>query len=82
AVSFVGTIGFVGLVAPHLSRMLVGEDQRFYLPMATMMGALVLTLASLVSKLVVPGTIIPIGIVTSLVGVPFLLYLLVSKRFT
>lgn len=81
AVSFVGTIGFVGLVAPHLSRMLVGEDQRFYLPMATMMGALVLTLASLVSKLVVPGTIIPIGIVTSLVGVPFLLYLLVSKRF-
>ncbi|WP_343299968.1 iron ABC transporter permease [Vibrio sp. Of7-15] len=81
AVSFVGTIGFVGLVAPHLSRMLVGEDQRFYLPMATMMGALVLGLASLVSKLVVPGTIIPIGIVTSLVGVPFLLYLLVSKRF-
>ncbi|MDE8604804.1 iron ABC transporter permease [Marinomonas sp. RSW2] len=81
AVSFVGTIGFIGLVAPHLSRMLVGEDQRFYLPMATMMGALVLALASLVSKLVVPGTIIPIGIVTSLVGVPFLLYLLVSKRF-
>ncbi len=81
AVSFVGTIGFVGLVAPHLSRMLVGEDQRFYLPMSTLMGSLVLALASLVSKLVVPGTIIPIGIVTSLVGVPFLLYLLISKRF-
>lgn len=82
AVSFVGTIGFIGLVAPHLARMLVGEDQRFYLPLATLMGALLLCASSLVAKLIVPGTIIPIGIVTSLVGVPFLLYLLVSRRFS
>lgn len=82
AVSFVGTIGFIGLVAPHLARILVGEDQRFYLPLATCMGALLLCASSLVAKLIVPGTIIPIGIVTSLVGVPFLLYLLVSKRFS
>ncbi|MDE1463687.1 FecCD family ABC transporter permease [Spartinivicinus poritis] len=81
AVSFVGTIGFIGLVAPHLSRMLVGEDQRFYLPAATLIGALLLTSASLVSKVIIPGAIIPIGIITSLVGVPFLLYLLVSRRF-
>ncbi|QUJ69489.1 iron ABC transporter permease (plasmid) [Photobacterium sp. GJ3] len=79
AVSFVGTIGFVGLVAPHLARMLVGEDQRFYLPLSALMGALILTAASLVSKLIVPGTIIPIGIVTSLVGVPFLLYFLIRE---
>ncbi|OMH26608.1 iron ABC transporter permease [Motiliproteus sp. MSK22-1] len=82
AVSFVGTIGFIGLVAPHLARMLVGEDQRFYLPLATFMGGLLLCASSLVAKLIVPGTIIPIGIVTSLVGVPFLLYLLVGKRLS
>lgn len=81
AVSFVGTIGFIGLVAPHLARILVGEDQRFYLPLAALMGALLLCTSSLVAKLLVPGTIIPIGIVTSLVGVPILLYLLISKRF-
>jgi iron complex transport system permease protein len=82
AVSFVGTIGFIGLAAPHLARMLVGEDQRFYLPLSALMGALLLCASSLVAKLIVPGTIIPIGIVTSLVGVPFLLYLLVSRRFS
>ncbi|MFY2506766.1 FecCD family ABC transporter permease [Vibrio pectenicida] len=80
AVSFVGTIGFVGLVAPHLSRLLVGEDQRMYLPLSTLMGALLLCMSSLVGKVIIPGTIIPIGIITSLVGVPFLLYLLLNRR--
>ncbi|MER2497375.1 iron ABC transporter permease [Vibrio neptunius] len=80
AVSFVGTIGFIGLVAPHLSRLLVGEDQRLYLPLSTLMGALLLCVSSLVAKLIVPGTILPIGIITSLVGVPFLLYLLLQRR--
>ncbi|MEZ9592989.1 iron chelate uptake ABC transporter family permease subunit, partial [Vibrio breoganii] len=55
AVSFVGTIGFIGLVAPHLARMLIGEDQRFYLPLAALMGALLLCTSSLVAKLIVPG---------------------------
>jgi iron complex transport system permease protein len=81
AVSFVGTIGFIGLVAPHLARILVGEDQRFYLPLAALMGALLLCASSLVAKLIIPGTILPIGIVTSLVGVPILLYFLMNKRF-
>ncbi|MBB1465561.1 iron-siderophore ABC transporter permease [Vibrio sp. 10N.286.45.A3] len=81
AVSFVGTIGFIGLVAPHLARILVGEDQRFYLPLAALMGALLLCTSSLVAKLIVPGTIIPIGIVTSLIGVPILLYFLISRKF-
>jgi|TARA_B100001057_G_C22716035_1_gene897751 iron complex transport system permease protein len=80
AVSFVGTIGFVGLVAPHFSRLLVGEDQRFYLPLSALMGAALLCVSSLVGKLIIPGTIIPIGIITSLVGVPFLLYLLLKRR--
>jgi len=83
AVAFVGTIGFVGLVAPHIARMLVGEDQRILLPMAAMMGALIMTGASIVSKLISPGTLVPIGIFTAVIGVPFLFLLIVkrSRRF-
>ena len=70
-VSFVGTIGFVGLVAPHIARRLVGEDHRFYLPSSALIGAVILSLASLASRSLIPGTIIPVGIVTALVGIPF-----------
>ncbi|MEM1047784.1 MAG: iron ABC transporter permease [Pseudomonadota bacterium] len=82
AVSFVGTIGFVGLVAPHIARMLIGEDQRFLMPMAAMTGALVMVGASIVSKTLSPGTVVPIGIVTAVIGVPFLFGLILrSRRF-
>ncbi|HEX7386320.1 MAG TPA: iron ABC transporter permease [Castellaniella sp.] len=71
AVSFAGTIGFVGLVAPHIARRLFGEDHRFYLPGSALMGGLILSLAAVVSKNLVAGVIVPVGIVTSLVGIPF-----------
>ncbi|MBS0561170.1 MAG: iron ABC transporter permease [Proteobacteria bacterium] len=71
AVAFVGTIGFIGLVAPHIARMLVGEDQRHMLPASAIFGALLLSAASVASKLIMPGTVFPIGIVTALIGVPF-----------
>ncbi len=80
AVSFVGTIGFVGLVAPHMARMLVGEDQRLLLPASAGMGALVMVGASMGSKLLNPGAVIPIGIVTAVIGVPFLFILLLRSR--
>ncbi len=80
AVAFVGTIGFVGLVGPHVARMLVGEDQRFFLPMSAITGAILLSAASIVSKMITPGAIFPIGIITSLVGVPFFLSLILAKR--
>ena len=80
AVAFVGTIGFVGLVAPHLARMLVGEDQRGLLPASALMGALLLSLASVASKTISPGAIFPIGIVTSLIGVPFFVWLVLRNR--
>ena len=80
AVAFVGTIGFVGLVGPHVARMLVGEDQRFFLPMSAICGAILLSAASIVSKEITPGALFPIGIVTSLVGVPFFLTLILAKR--
>ena len=80
AVAFVGTIGFIGLVAPHLARMLVGEDQRGFLPVSALMGSVLLSLASVASKSVAPGAIIPIGIVTSLIGVPFFIAMVMRHR--
>ncbi len=80
AVAFVGTIGFVGLVGPHVARMLVGEDQRYFLPTSAVAGGLLLSLTAIVSKSIRPGAIIPIGIITSLVGVPFFLALIMARR--
>lgn len=80
AVCFVGTIGFIGLVAPHIARILVGEDQRFLIPMSLLAGAFLLSTSSIISKLIIPGSIFPIGIVTSFIGVPFFLYLILRKR--
>jgi iron complex transport system permease protein len=79
AVAFVGTIGFVGLVGPHIARLLVGEDQRFLLPTSALAGALLLSLASVASKIILPGVIIPVGIVTTLVGVPIFVVLVFSR---
>jgi iron complex transport system permease protein len=79
-VSFVGTIGFIGLVGPHIARMVVGEDQRFFLPGAVICGALLLSTTSVVSKVLIPGAILPIGVITALVGVPFFFVLIFSNR--
>ena len=79
-VSFVGTIGFVGLVGPHIARMVVGEDQRFFLPGSVICGALLLSATSVVSKMLIPGAILPIGVITALVGVPFFFSLIFTNR--
>lgn len=78
-VSFVGTIGFVGLVGPHIARMILGEDQRYFLPGSVLSGALMLSLTSIVSKSVLPGVVFPIGIITALVGVPFFISLILTN---
>jgi iron complex transport system permease protein len=80
SVCFVGTIGFIGLVAPHIARMLLGEDQRFLLPGAALTGALILSIGSVLSKSMITGTIVPIGIVTAIVGIPFFVYLILDRR--
>lgn len=76
-ISFTGIIGFVGLVSPHLARMLVGSDHRFLLPCSTILGAGLLLCADTLARLILE---LPVGAVTSLIGVPFLLYLLLSVR--
>jgi iron complex transport system permease protein len=80
ALSLVGTIGFVGLVGPHIARMLLGEDHRYLLPGAALSGALMLSAASILSKSLVPGVVLPIGIVTALVGVPLFMVLILRQR--
>ena len=79
SVAFAGTIGFVGLVGPHMARLLLGEDHRFLLPASVLCGALVMSLASVASKTLVPGALMPVGIVTAIVGVPVFLLLIFRK---
>ena len=78
-VAFVGTIGFIGLVGPHIARMMVGEDQRFLLPASALTGALIMSLSSVLAKIVVPGAVLPIGIVTAAIGLPVFLYLILKS---
>lgn len=80
SVAAVGTIGFIGLIGPHIARMLVGEDHRFFLPASLLVGAVVMSLSSSVSKLLIPGVLLPIGIVTSLIGIPVFLWLVLNRR--
>ncbi len=80
AIAFVGTIGFVGLVGPHIARLTLGEDHRYFLPGSALAGAIMLSGASTLSKSLVPGITVPIGIVTALVGVPIFMALVLGKR--
>ncbi|MCG6402331.1 iron ABC transporter permease [Vibrio fluvialis] len=79
-VSAAGMIGFVGLVVPHLGRMLVGPDHRNLLPVSALLGALLLTIADMFARVAAAPAELPIGIVTALVGAPFFLYLLFQQK--
>lgn len=80
SVAFVGCIGFIGIVGPHLARMILGEDQRFFLPMSGICGASVLIAADTAARLIGGSVMLPIGVLTSAIGVPFFFYLLAKKR--
>jgi iron complex transport system permease protein len=76
AVAIAGLVSFVGLVSPHLARFAVGDDHRFLIPASAVTGALLVTSADLVARLVIRPAELPMGILTAAVGAPFLLYLL------
>ncbi len=80
SVAFVGVIGFIGLVGPHIARLLVGEDQRYFLPLSMITSACLLAAASIMSRMITPGVVYPIGIITALIGVPFFLALVLGRR--
>jgi iron complex transport system permease protein len=80
AVSVAGNIGFVGLIVPHLMRLLVGSDHRILLPAAAMFGGLFLVLSDTLARTVVAPRQLPVGVVTALLGVPLFLLLLNRAR--
>lgn len=80
AVSFVGTIGFIGIIIPHAVRLIWGADHRFLLPLSVLTGAIFLILTDLIARTALAPTEIPIGVITALCGAPFFLYLLRRKR--
>lgn len=79
-VAFTGIIGFVGLVAPHICRMLIGGDYRYLIPCSCLMGAVLLLVSDTLARTLIAPTEIPVGIITSLIGAPFFVYLLVKRK--
>jgi iron complex transport system permease protein len=79
-VSLLGPIGFIGLVAPHIGRMLVGGDHRFLIPITCLAGGMLLVLADTISCIILAPAIVPVGIMTSFVGVPLLISLIAKRR--
>ena len=79
-ICFTGVIGFVCLVSPHIARLLIGADHRFVLPCSCVLGALLLLMADTIGRNILSPVEIPVGIVTSLIGVPFFVYLLMTRR--
>lgn len=80
AVAFTGIIGFVGLIAPHISRIIIGSDYRYLIPASSLVGALLLLISDTVARNIIAPTELPVGIITSFIGVPFFLYLIIKQK--
>ncbi len=79
-ISFVGIIGFVGLVAPHMVRMIIGGTERYLLPASVLVGATLLVAADTAARTVLAPVVLPVGILTSFIGAPLFIYLVVNGR--
>ncbi|AGA33028.1 Iron(III) dicitrate transport system permease protein FecD [Thioalkalivibrio nitratireducens DSM 14787] len=80
AVTTAGTIGFVGLIVPHMLRLVIGNDQRLLLPASALAGGILLTLADTLARTVIAPQQLPVGVITAMLGVPVFLYLLYRSR--
>lgn len=79
AIAFVGTISFIGLIAPHIVRRFVGNDYRFLIPCSALMGAVIMLAADIASRMIKAPAILPIGALTSFLGAPLFLYLIIKQ---
>ena len=79
-VSFMGIIGFIGLISPHIIRLIIGNDYRFLLPYSIILGSIILLLSDIIGKIILAPATIPVGIITSLLGVPIFLYILLRNK--
>jgi len=75
-----GTIGFIGLVAPHMTRLAIGGDNPYVLPVSGLLGAIILISADLVARTIIAPVILPVGAVTAFLGAPLFLYLIMRRR--
>ena len=82
AIAFVGTINFIGLIAPHVARKFVGSDYRFLIPCSAFMGAIIMLAADIASRMIQPPAILPIGALTSFLGAPLFLYMIIKRGNT
>ena len=79
-VSFLGIIGFVGVICPHVTKKILGQDHRFAIPMSALTGSFLLLMADTISRSIGNGSALPVGAITSLLGAPFFLVIIFSKR--
>ena len=79
-IAFVGTISFIGLLAPHIARLIIGSDHRYLVPTSALIGAILLLAADTAGRTVLSPLILPVGILTAFMGVPLFLYLLLKRR--
>jgi iron complex transport system permease protein len=79
AIAFVGTINFIGLIAPHIVRRFIGNDYRFLIPCSALMGAVIMLAADIATRVITPPAILPIGALTSFLGAPLFLYMIVKR---
>ena len=79
-ICFTGTIGFIGLVSPHITRMVIGGDHRFLLPASALVGAILLLGADTLARTILAPVILPVGIMTAFLGVPFFVYLFMRRK--
>ena len=79
-ISFTGVIGFIGLVGPHIGRMLIGSDHRYLIPFSIISGAALMVLSDMIGRTLLSPVIVPVGIVISFLGVPLFLNLIITRR--
>ena len=79
-VAFTGVIGFVGLVIPHIVRLLMGPDNRYMMPFSIAAGALFLLVCDYISRVAFSGDVLPIGVVTAIIGAPYFIYLIYKRK--
>ncbi len=78
-VSFFGIIAFIGLLGPHIARMIIGSDHRYLLPLSIVLGAIIMIAADAVGQVILYPSVIPVGIITSMLGGPLFIYLLIKR---
>ncbi|PWR75971.1 FecCD family ABC transporter permease [Methanospirillum stamsii] len=79
-VCFIGAIGFVGLVSPHICRLIIGGDNQYLLPASGLVGAVLLIVSDTVARTIMSPAIIPVGVITAFIGVPFFIYLIMFRK--